>query len=376
MMTIPKLVKQTPLCFGPLEFTVFTTWKDFLQAVAEACHASKEGLDVQSLCWKWIKPANCPQLPLSTLAAFASLKKKLTGTQPTIVLTMKAPQPVVSKEPDWSATAANAGPWGVQSEPVLAAEDPADSHKIKGKFDDVLDEIVEKLKHKYPFDGCTDHPGKRCFHYRVTNKHFDLTNPRLKVWAAAIYRKDTTYETIPITSNLFKDKDAMPLKMAKTPASPAVSKEPDAGPGRGQLMTYHHPHYPISPFSHPFLSPAHLAMHGYASMPFYGQPNMHISPPPLRAGPPGMGMMHMDTQDFYAQPSSSPPPGCDLDDYCQACGHDENVKSKLENLGFVPGDNLEGTPSTAYEHAGFKYFEWQRVLKADKKFWKDTKRNT
>ncbi|KAF8484302.1 hypothetical protein JB92DRAFT_2837001 [Gautieria morchelliformis] len=37
-----KLVKKAPLRFGPLEFTLFTTWEDFLQAVAKACHVLKE----------------------------------------------------------------------------------------------------------------------------------------------------------------------------------------------------------------------------------------------------------------------------------------------------------------------------------------------
>ena len=57
---------------------------------------------------------------------------------------------------------------------------------LQGKFDDILKEIVECLKRKYPFNECMEHPQKCCFQYQVTNKHFDLTNPWLKVWATAI----------------------------------------------------------------------------------------------------------------------------------------------------------------------------------------------
>ena len=62
----------------------------------------------------------------------------------------------------------------------------ADHLPMKARLDDDLQATVLLLEQKYPFDTCTDHPRKRCFHYRVTNKHFDLTHPWLLVWAAAI----------------------------------------------------------------------------------------------------------------------------------------------------------------------------------------------
>ena len=57
---------------------------------------------------------------------------------------------------------------------------------MKAHLDDDLQAMVLLLEQKYPFDTCHDHPRKHCFHYRVTNKHFDLTHLRLLVWAAAI----------------------------------------------------------------------------------------------------------------------------------------------------------------------------------------------
>ena len=57
---------------------------------------------------------------------------------------------------------------------------------MKGRLNDDLEATVLLLEQKYPFDTCRDHPKKWCFKYQVTNKHFDLTHPRLLVWAAAI----------------------------------------------------------------------------------------------------------------------------------------------------------------------------------------------
>ena len=57
---------------------------------------------------------------------------------------------------------------------------------MKAHLDDDLQATVLLLEQKYPFETCPGHPRKHCFHYLVTNKHFDLTHPQLLVWAAVI----------------------------------------------------------------------------------------------------------------------------------------------------------------------------------------------
>jgi len=64
--------------------------------------------------------------------------------------------------------------------------------------------------------------------------------------------------------------------------------------------------------------------------------------------------------------SSSLPPTCNLDDYCETCGHSATMRTKLEALGFEPGNTLDKIPSVEYEKVGFKYLECSRVVKADK----------
>ena len=96
-----KLVKQASLRFGLFEFG--EDWETFLDRVAEACEATCEGLLIPSLCWRWMKPANSSLVPLCSIAGFASLKKKLTGTQPMVVLIMKPPQALASQKPVWTS---------------------------------------------------------------------------------------------------------------------------------------------------------------------------------------------------------------------------------------------------------------------------------
>ena len=94
-----KMVKQSSLRFGPFDFSEDTEWEEFLEKVAAACEATCEGLVIQSLCWKWMKPANSSLVPLCSIAGFTFLKKKLTGSQPMIVLIMKLPQALASQKP-------------------------------------------------------------------------------------------------------------------------------------------------------------------------------------------------------------------------------------------------------------------------------------
>jgi hypothetical protein len=94
-----KLVKQPSLRFGPFEFREDMAWETFLDHIAEACEATRDGLVISSLCWRWMKPANSSPVPLCNNAGFASLKKKLTGTQPMIILIMKPPHAVASQKP-------------------------------------------------------------------------------------------------------------------------------------------------------------------------------------------------------------------------------------------------------------------------------------
>ena len=269
-----KMVKQSSLRFGPFDFSEDTEWEEFLEKVAAACEATREGLVIQSLCWKWMKPANSSPVPLCSIAGFTSLKKKLTGSQPMIDLIMKPPQALASQKPvciiyftvatliwlrsqAWATEKQTNEPDRWATSPALEIPELLDSHiatkKVwyiftymlcdidhfhpQGRLDDELQAHVLLLEQKYPFDMCPDHPRKRCFHYRVTDKHFDLTHPRLLVWAATIVRvllqvivlltlhlqerKETTIERIPITSNLFKDVHAMemPRKHPSIPPS-------------------------------------------------------------------------------------------------------------------------------------------------------------
>ena len=126
------------------------------------------------------------------------------------------------------------------------------------------------------------------------------------------------------------------------------------------------PPYAIPYAGYPYMSPHHAPymqpgpQHGLA----LGYLNPFGHPPGAPMIP--HSVLHASQAQAFCIASSSPPPICALDDYCETCGHNDATRTKLEALGFEPGDALAKILSLEYEKVGFKYLEWCHVVKADK----------
>ena len=126
---------------------------------------------------------------------------------------------------------------------------------------------------------------------------------------------------------------------------------PQLGPAFSYPNTYGHPHgMPVIPDGPSTASQGYLNTYGHPC----GMPVIPDGPSTALQGYP------------FCVASSSPPPACELDDYCDSCGHNTVMKAKIEALGFVPGDLPDKILSVEFEKVGFKYLEWGRVVKADK----------
>ena len=118
---------------------------------------------------------------------------------------------------------------------------------------------------------------------------------------------------------------------------------------------YHYMQPPYPPYAMP-PRPHHGLGFSYPNL--YGHAQ-HPPPVPSNSAPASHG-------NTLCVASSSPPPACALEDYCNTCGHNAATKTKLEALRFEPGDPLDRILSVEYEKVGFKYCEWGCIVKADK----------
>jgi hypothetical protein len=215
-----------------------------------------------------------------------------------------------------------------------------------------------------------------CFHHHASNLHFELTCPRLLIWATAIKNGTASFEKIPISSNLFKAEHT--LKRSKksepvtaTPPTPAPATPTPATPTASAAVTQVPGHFPMNPF---------VFLGGYGMVPPFGMmPNMLAimyqqnpfhglqTPMPTRPG-------YLSRKETSPDPPSSPIHApCDVATFCRDYGLNEADEAGLENLGFKTRDDLNTVMKEEYTQAGFRALLWRRVLKAYKRFKRDNR---
>ena len=203
-------------------------------------------------------------------------------------------------------------------------------------------------------------------------------HPRLLVWAATIVHvllqvivlltlhlqewNEMTIECIPITSNLFKDMHAMEMPR-KHPSIPPLTPHSSVVPSTHGSVLPSTPHSSDQHFVPPpayhnlFMPHPYMQLHysPYAMLPgpqlgpAFSYPNTYGHPHSMPAIPDGPSTASQDYPNTYGHPcgmpaipdgpstalqgypfcigSSSPPPACELDDYC-----DSIMQSQRPNL--------------------------------------------
>ncbi|EGO04486.1 hypothetical protein SERLA73DRAFT_68169 [Serpula lacrymans var. lacrymans S7.3] len=202
------------------------------------------------------------------------------------------------------------------------------------------------------------------------------------VWAAAILKGDATLEKIPTGSLLFKAKQALKvhtLTEKRPPPSPAAKATTAPLPSSMQFPYFNPSANPLA-FS-PFVgyNPLTTFPMGFG-MPMGGMcvgmgvgmgAGMCISPGMSM----GMGMHGVESHFVRSSPQKeeieetnhlSTPliESCSLLLFCEPYKLGEDVKSSLDWLGFMVGDNLEAVTEKQHREAGFKPLAWARILKA------------
>ncbi|KIJ53809.1 hypothetical protein M422DRAFT_242071 [Sphaerobolus stellatus SS14] len=338
------------------------SWKDLLQSVATKCNTLPELLNISSMRWKPSRPANAAMMPLATESAFGYLIHSINAKTPQIQIWMGPPAaqqvPVPAADPIGGAPSQMT--WYSLDKNNAPEDDDHKGATSKVQYQAILEQIVQEIEAKYPIGLCKLHETERCFHYRPADTHYKLDRTRMLVWASSIERKETNIDRLPLNSNLFKAKDAI-LKTRPSTAPTTSSDNNISSP----VMQNGSPH--IQGSSHQFPNwpppPGYPPPWGYSSVGYGGyypspSPFYHQMPPaePRLAAQP--------------RPSSPAPPG-DLDAYMEWCKHTFSTRMKLEELGF----SLSSVPETEWKAVGFKFFEWQLVLKRDREYRKYVKEN-
>ncbi|KAJ3915643.1 hypothetical protein F5877DRAFT_81632 [Lentinula edodes] len=344
---------------GPVNVSSTVDFDKFLRTCASIVPTSFTGLFTNTFEWHFLKPSTGPWLPITTEAGFQSMlgqakQQTVKNLVPYIIVRMRKPVQ------------------GLVVDEIEDSDEDSDDHigpiQKKGKIDDELDVIVQKLLNRYPPGRCNQHQDLSCFYHRPLNLHFELTRGRCLVWACDIRdnKPGVDYNQIPLASPLFHAKHtlkAQPTKSSEVPAASTALMAPLTPMHPGGFPVMHNGGY--SPYGqYPMMSPMQPMQPMY---PFGagGYPLMHPSwPTPIPAAS-GSGRSIR-----FSPPRSSPPPGegCTLHQFCTEYRLNEEIEAGLGHLGYEPGASLLGLSSDEWREAGIKPVQRDLILKAHKKY--------
>ncbi|TFK64994.1 hypothetical protein BDN72DRAFT_922060 [Pluteus cervinus] len=319
--------------YGPIDLRLDATWDAFRADIAEPLSVLIDALDLASMEYKLVKPANSPIVPLRDNHAYTSFIRHVSQ-KPEVGVYIYMDPPCVHPPTTAPTTSATPAPFPCPSPLSNANDDLSDGEdhpQKKPRFDDSLQPFIDEIDEKYPPGLCSAHPDKQCFYHLRSKLHFELDRPRKLVWGAAIKKGSATINTIPISSTLFRAKFAM-----KVSSSNSTDTIPSAGPIPAAAypftFTFPHPSFP----AHPMYPNAmhHAPMWGSGS-----QPQGSQQPEPLRTDG-------------------------TVDEFCQMFNLSAEIKAGLDALGFEIGDDLSPLSQEDWKAAGFKPLVWQRVCQS------------
>jgi hypothetical protein len=378
-----KTVKQDPEKVGPISIRSSTAWQDYVDTISQALKVPSEFLPVTTWDWQLSVPKSSPKVPVRCEDAFNSMIRSLTTENgkkrslPYIWLFTEKPNytPPVRFElwkgvPNLMSFQPTAGTSAHQAldEDELSNDDELGPMQKKARIDDALSSIVEKLMEKYKPGKCPVHLEITCFHHRGLDLHFDMGNRgRSLVWANAIKKGACTYDAPPLGQPLFKAEAAM-----KTKNSPATQGKNATTTAEDTQPAAPNPFHYSSPMAAAMMNP--FAMFGLQAMsamnPFMFPQAGANFPGCHGAGQPNPNHRHQRHSDDGQRSSSPGPflPEVSAKEFCEQTGLPVVYADRLDAMGFTADVDLKSVGREDWIAAGFKLFEWQRVVRAHKQF--------
>ncbi|KZS87012.1 hypothetical protein SISNIDRAFT_471293 [Sistotremastrum niveocremeum HHB9708] len=317
----PKATKPQLTRHAPITIRVGETLQEILADIASVLKVKVDDIDEDRLQWKWEVPANSKGKPFANVIGMKALMAEIEGTKKTsLIIEMDKPVAV-----------------GNRSEGLDIYGEEPEAKKVR--LEEERSTISLQLAELYPVGHCKQHPEISCYEHPDSGLHFDLggNTARRKYWANAIIANKATLQLSPTSSFFAADQAIKPKRgqaATMTPTAPSHTVPPPAPPAPGQ-----YPPYPPYPYA------------------FYPPPNYPNYPMPDSA--------NADVR------SSSPGPTLDsLEEWAAAVGLDDGQVEKLRDLGYEPGErqSLSQVPPEEWKAVGFKYFEWNKVLKLVKAY--------
>ncbi|KAI5991326.1 hypothetical protein EDC04DRAFT_2911601 [Pisolithus marmoratus] len=250
----------------------------------------------------------------------------------------------------------------------------------KASLDDMVSRVKPaqaQLEQTYPLGGCPLFPDRRVWHNKTNNTYFELTQIRIKYWAANIVSGKCDISAPPVSAHFA---DSNKLKVPTHPPhirdqSDTVGVQAPSQPGMMPLQ----PHVPMGPFNPYYLAPYMHSLYNlpYGNMPYPAPPFHQASVAAVHTQPPATHLSRTASATS-SSPGRTMAHNVTLSEFCGRYHISNADQEKLEILEYLPGNcAVEKLDDHEWRVVGkFSRLGWEVFLVAHRKFCRAIKAGT
>ncbi|KAF7326887.1 putative proline-rich protein [Mycena venus] len=343
----------TSIQHGPFFSLSNDPFSIFSDKLARTIRCRVPAIDFSHTQWKYSKPQNDRLKSLTNKDGYEALLISLADRSKDLSIEIHLPPPLILADDLLYATD-DYKPADRYDELDEVDAGVSSVQKQIQSLDEATAPVMEELHDRYKIGNHLAFPNKRVVtSHTHPDRHWELNDIRLRVWAANILQGKATKTEIPVSSHFSKVLCLRVLRTVATPA-PAVAPVPDP------LAP---PPAPAAPSAQDLLLLL-VAQHLKPSV--IAQPTAQPAAQPIALPP-------STPQRAPIPDPSSPavilPRPVSIPEFCTRYSLPTTDEQKLADLEFVPGDrNIQKLEQPDWEEVGFKRLGWLRVLDAHKQF--------
>ncbi|KAJ7750717.1 hypothetical protein DFH07DRAFT_961310 [Mycena maculata] len=336
---------------GPFFFSVNSTFPEFCELLAGTMGCRSAALDLPSARWKYLKPKGDSLKALCNKDGYKAMNISVKERTKDLTIEIHISPPLIL---------ANSLPYETDdykppdSFDELDIHAPTSVHQQIATLDASAAPVMEQLRELYPIGNHPSFPNKRIITSPTqSDRHWELTDIRTRVWAAHILQNKATLKEYPKSAHFSEEQRIRPGRNTGRPISPALAAYPTPPSAAA----------PAPPASNAsdlllLLIAQQMTTNNKSAEPTTASVlhTAHVPPP---APPPSLP----------PSPAVAPPRHISIHEFCERYKIASEDEQKLVELQFVPGDrNITKLERGDWEDVGFKRLGWMRILDAHKKF--------
>ncbi|KAJ7501479.1 hypothetical protein B0H11DRAFT_2275141 [Mycena galericulata] len=348
---------------GPFFFPLNSTFTNFCDRLAVAVGCRTAALNLPMTKWKYMKPTKDHLKALGTQDGYKAMRLSMQERSKDLIIEVHMAPPLLLAADLPYETDDYKPPDSFEE---LDAPAASSVRQQMATLDASAAPVMEQLRERYPIGNHPSFPTKRIV-TSTTNpdRHWELTDIRIRVWAAHILQDKATLDEYPKSAHFSEEQR---LRAPHTPA-PVPLAPPIAPP---QLPIPAAVPAPAVPAATATNATDLLLLLLAQQMTANNKPVVPTADPLPLAAPTLPSTPAPGHSSLPSSPAVTLSRSVSLAEFCTCYSISPVDETKLAALDFVPGDrNIKKLDKSDWGDVGFKRLGWLRILDAHRRFLND-----